>query len=383
MKNLGLVIICLLLFSCQPKNIKFGTEGGIDVNLDILRGVEIHTSDLFKSAHTIILETKPECIVGNVDDILVFEREFYLLDKKGKSLFVFDMNGKFIRRIGKLGRGPGEYLYIFDFTIDPLNREIYVLDNGEKIHKYTVEGTYIKSIQIDPNAKLPYFTSIQFFDGKIYAAPNQLRNTEDHLLYVIAPATGEILSGHLSMKDNMEWNLPVMNSVFFNRLHGVPKFVYPNMNKILSLDDNTPLMTFESKNFLLVTEIEEIKKQFPRLSSAMRLKILQGIYNYMETEDLIFLCYFLNNKKEIIIYRKDEQNIYLANPFLNDLVYEKVNTIDIKCTDEKGAYEVVSMAQFDLYRNLILDNIDKREQLLDLKIEDANPVIFFYEFKDR
>lgn len=383
MKNIRFFLIFLLLFSCQPKNIKFGIDGGIAVNLDLLPGTELHASDLFKSVHSIILETKPECIIGSVDDILVFDKEFYLLDKKGKSLFVFDMNGKYIRRIGKFGHGPGEYLHIFDFTIDPLNREIYILDNGEKIHKYIVEGTRINSIQIDPRVKPPYFKCIQFFDGKIYAVPNQLRNAEDHLLYVIAPTTGKILSGYLSMKDNMEWSLPVMHSVFFNRLHGVPKFVYPCMNKILSLDDNTPLVSFESKNFLIAEEIEDIKKRFPRLSPAMQLKIMQGLYNYMETKDLILLCYFLNNKKEIIIYRKDEQNFYLANPFFNDLVYDKVNTIDIKCIDEKGAYEIVSMAQFDLYRNLILDNIDKREQLLALNVENANPVIFFYEFKNR
>jgi hypothetical protein len=57
--------------------------------------------------------------------------------------------------------------------------------------------------------------------------------------------------------------------------------------------------------------------------------------------------------------------------------------VNIKCFDEQGAYEVVSMAQFGYYnKDSLLDGIDKREQLLSLNGED-NPIIFCYEFKDQ
>jgi hypothetical protein len=383
MKNISLFIICLILCACQQKNSQTGTENGIVINLDMLRGMEIRASDLFKSARTIILETKPECIIGSVDELQVFDREFYLLDRKGKSLFVFDLEGKFIRRIGKFGRGPGEYSLMHDFTLDPLNREIYVLDNGDKIHKYSVEGAYINSIQLRPEEKLPHFRCIQYFEGKIYAAANQLRNENYHILYVIDPASGKILSGHFSIADNKGWDLPVADAVFFNRLRGVPRFIYSQMNTVLSLDDLVPLIRFESEHLLLVAEIEEIKRNFQKLSPEMQLKTLQGVHNYMETEDFILLCYVLGNEKRTVVYRKDTEKVYLAEPFTNDFVSDHVHIVNIKCFDEKGAYEVVSMSQFSYYnKDSLLDSIDRREQLLSLNGED-NPIIFCYEFKDK
>jgi hypothetical protein len=40
---------------------------------------------------------------------------------------VFDRNGKFIRKIGSIGRGPGEYVHYFNFTVDENSESVYVI----------------------------------------------------------------------------------------------------------------------------------------------------------------------------------------------------------------------------------------------------------------
>ena len=384
MKEKRVYIYLIFLFFCtcqQSKQDRF--KGGIIINLDTAQEIEIRTSNLFKSVRPIILETKSESLIANVSEILVFDEKMFIFDNRGKSLLVFDMDGKFIRRIGGIGKGPGEYTLISDFTIDPEKREIYVLVNAGRIHKYNVDGAYVNSIQISREDNVPNFKYIQYFDGKIYSAANQLIRDNYHILYQIDPKTGKILKGYFSLEDNLGWNLIVGQAVFFNRLHGIPKFIYPCMNTIISLDNVAPFMILKSEKWVHTSEIEKIKQQTDQLLSWQQLVLKKKagvLQNYMETKDRIFFCYFENMKIRTAMYHKDEQSIYLANPFINDLLYEQRKHFDFRYTDEKGAYEVILMEQFFMSKDLFLGNDHMRKQLQTLN-EESNPVIFFYEFK--
>jgi len=46
-----------------------------------------------------------------------------------KGLYAFNKEGKFIRKYGNRGNGPGEYLSIKDFTIDTENEIVYLMDD--------------------------------------------------------------------------------------------------------------------------------------------------------------------------------------------------------------------------------------------------------------
>jgi hypothetical protein len=59
------------------------------------------------------------------------------------SLLVFDRTGAFVRKIGKKGRGPGEYGRLWDFDVD--SEHIYLYDYRQKISKYDLQGNFIES----------------------------------------------------------------------------------------------------------------------------------------------------------------------------------------------------------------------------------------------
>ena len=56
--------------------------------------------------------------------IIFLNNLLYISDKLTNTLFVFDNTGKFIRVISNKGNGPGEYINITDFAVNPENSEI-------------------------------------------------------------------------------------------------------------------------------------------------------------------------------------------------------------------------------------------------------------------
>jgi len=383
MKNIVILISFLFACSCQYKNRQMPENKGIVVDLDVYEDKNFKASDIFKNCRTIILETKIECLIGNISDIQVYDGKIFIHDKTiGKSLLVFDMNGKFICRIGNFGRGPGEYSNINDATIDQDNKVVYVLDSHRKILlKYSLEGEYISSVSIkEDNVS---FRSIQYFDGKIYASIQHTKKNDDNLLKLIDPVSGKVIKGYLTMEDNKGWNGAESEYGFFHRAHRTPRYTRSFMNYIFSLENMTiPHVTFESKNFANRTLVDEIKTKnvIEQKSTLLRTRKIYGIQNFIETKDFIFFQ-FDHGQTSTGLYRKYEETTTIGF-FKNDLLYKTGCLLTPRCTDDKGAYEAVAMDQFLLYyKDLLLDDVDKRDQLLALD-ENSNPIIFYYEFKD-
>ena len=124
----NLLIICaLLIISCNIKKDKNSeissthtNKNFIEINIDRLdTEKKISFSSVFKSYKLIPLETSENCLIGRIDELKVFDDTLYVLDRNiAKALFVFDNKGRFIRKIGRLGKGPGEYIIPRSFTID-------------------------------------------------------------------------------------------------------------------------------------------------------------------------------------------------------------------------------------------------------------------------
>lgn len=63
---------------------------------------------------------------------------------------VFDRDGRHLRKIQRKGRGPGEYLELSAFDIDPEHRLLYILDRQSNlIIIYDFEGKFERRIQLD------------------------------------------------------------------------------------------------------------------------------------------------------------------------------------------------------------------------------------------
>jgi len=108
-------------------------------------------SSIGKKIEYIPLETTPNSIIGSLNGVglslakIIFSNSFIFISD-GEKLLQFDRSGKFIKQIGTVGRGPGQYLEPIDFCIDEKKSNIYVI-NGRSVMEFDFDGQYKGSSQ--------------------------------------------------------------------------------------------------------------------------------------------------------------------------------------------------------------------------------------------
>lgn len=109
----------------------------------------INTTDIFELVDFIPLETKPECLTG-IGRVVLTEDEIYLFSQDQQGVLMFDREGNFLRKIGKLGRGPGEFCVALPLDILHRHNSVYVIDIGcFKVVEYSADGTNARDILLE------------------------------------------------------------------------------------------------------------------------------------------------------------------------------------------------------------------------------------------
>lgn len=108
----------LLLGGCSGA----GKEPDIPVfNIDVEQEpVDIQQTGLFGDVRVVPLETTDSALIGRIDKAVLAGDRIYVADywSGEPALFVYDTTGRFIGRCGRQGRGPGEFVQLWDFFVD-------------------------------------------------------------------------------------------------------------------------------------------------------------------------------------------------------------------------------------------------------------------------
>ena len=106
---------------------------------------DISLNILSKQLKYVVLETSPDCLLRKINHIVFTEQFIFISDFD--ALYKFGRNGKFIQKIGKTGRGPGEYRNVFTFALDKLQNKIF-LNNWGIMQEYDFDGNYIRALDV-------------------------------------------------------------------------------------------------------------------------------------------------------------------------------------------------------------------------------------------
>ncbi len=143
----SIIIICLI--SCDS------TQSADRIDESRATTIKIATNNGTPDLDSIVrnhkftrLETSEECLVGEVYKLSCRNKKYYILDRHlQKALFVFDEEGKFRNRIGRRGRGPGEFIEPTDFIVSDSTVTVFDMF-GHKLLYYNPDGTFIRSVRL-------------------------------------------------------------------------------------------------------------------------------------------------------------------------------------------------------------------------------------------
>lgn len=134
-KKLLSLILLSAMFSCGS-NTKVVEDSELIV-LDDKSVVSDTTFNIYdnltKSTRCVPLEETPETMFRRVIDIFVDDGFIFVYgDVKPHGLRKFDINGKYITRIGEEGNANNEFLDISNALIDKTRNEILIVDDTKK-----------------------------------------------------------------------------------------------------------------------------------------------------------------------------------------------------------------------------------------------------------
>ena len=330
----------------------------------------LHLSDIADSLSYIKLATDTSNLIGVIDKIIPLKDRILIVDKDiTQTIYIFDKSGKFIRKINKKGRGPGEYLSLNDVAVDVSHNRLIVHDDmAQKISIFTYEGEFIEKIRLDfittsiaylGNNRLACYCD--YINNPNYSirskSPNlilfdlQTRKTQSKLFFNSTinrlGITGLInnLSSTYS-NDTVHLIMPLNDTVYSICNNKVQPEYYVDLGV-------TPQMrelqrTASSSKSAQEASQEDSKPQYP------------VICNMLESDSVVYLFYRHNNKSYYGFYNprrktfKEGVRIWEKNtdnriPVVNDL--DKTIPFMPMATDGKNFYYVMESFYFDYFRN--------------------------------
>lgn len=120
-------------------------------------------SNQLEISSTTSFETTNESVFAEPTKVLISKHNFYLYDRSLQQILSFDLNGKFLGKLDKKGKGPEEYLDLRDFQIIT-DKRISIL-TYDKVMYYDLGFKYVDSYRIGINENpLYYLNPTQFYE---------------------------------------------------------------------------------------------------------------------------------------------------------------------------------------------------------------------------
>ena len=169
------IACCIILstLSCDSK----GKTDFLTILADPDTDAPLALSEISEKIEAIELEVTDESLIQKVSRIL-YSSDFIIV-QEWKSIMLFDKNGKFIRRIGSEGQGPGEYVSINSIAADFDSKKIFVFSVDDKFLCYDFEGNFVKQSPIGyyPRARNAY---ANYIDNKLLFFPESFIVIEEN-----------------------------------------------------------------------------------------------------------------------------------------------------------------------------------------------------------
>lgn len=261
-----------------------------------------------------VVNLEPEESIDNLNDTIYFRQmgqilyknnRFYLLDSDIRDIIICDSNFKFVKRLSKRGRGPGEYLYTSDVNLNNYGN-IVLRDQHSVFKEYDNQANFIKKIE----------SSIQVQDGRFIIDHKNSYYTCSTKSYLPILKLNEY--GDTTISFGLRYNYP--GNEFFTKGSQNRHLFETKDNKIIAVGTIIPSIELYTPNGELVFQHEI---NYPQLQANFEA-------NYEKTKD---------SPNSIVGLYSD---VYYFEDMLYLLYWERLDTKDRVNLDKMLVYKIES-----------------------------------------
>lgn len=382
--------ILLMCMSCHSSLTK-RTEGEhilsdttlIHITVDPAGGEAVAFDSLIDNISFIRLATNDQCLIGEVNQVLCTGNLIFILDTFiANSVYCFDKQGHFIRKIGNVGEGPGEYLRLCNIALTGDQKQI-VLYDWSRLHYYDLEGNFVKD-----ESPTFYVNDIKFMTNNFLVGFNDSgsNDTSGQRMLTVHNEDLELIYNEFPTYHTSAFHL----SPNMYPLRQFGKYIYLN-----NPWTNSVYLIKEDKCHEIY-RLDIVGGGFPEIAENMDADTFSKIKNTRITfDDYVVLkdhalFYFHQDGftwSPFVVYSHKTKQTYkcsgaTSNPLF--FAHSPGNVPPIRYNDEtflvaKSAVKVMEMKESIFNSPLITD--PQLTQLYDGLTEDSNPVLFLLHVK--
>lgn len=367
--------------------------------------VEVGISEIVSDFDFIPLEMKEDCLIGSIMALSVINDRLMVSTQQYPSpapIYMFDLDGIFIREVGNGGSGPGEHSEQIVRSIH--GSDIIIVNFQKKVQVFDLSGNFIKDVK-KPFNKMgdayAYTDTVYFSTGTLTGHPFY---KGDSVMIVFHDSKGRVIKniprqiyppgvqngftpndwGNSIYRYEKQWNLymPGLDTLYrIENMNLIPKLVFDfggmrnDYNKIIN-----PEEMIGQYEFSIVGENENcwiFRNQKITKAEVRKVQPNSWLTNFDSYVELVFI-----NKKDYTCKR-----IRLIDDIWGLANSRSVNRYSRFIDSNRFVYEMQASDIKVLISEKLQDNglgpeIRLRLKDLDSHIrEESNPVLFIYRLK--
>ena len=340
-------------------------------------------SDFFEIENHIALQTSDSSVLQTIRKIYIAANKIFILTWGDTQVMVFDINGKFLNKIGTFGRGPDEYSYVVDFSVSSDGETICLYDKGfKKTFYYDIQGALLFTKELD--ADLETFMILPGGNIVGYSYLNHVLPLNDTIYQLWYFNTdSKVVDGCLPVSKNVLGNTIGLPSTFNSTTSG-NYFIPYTQNIVYKISENpfkiSPVYRIDFKDRSMPENILELPRK--EMNEAFeKAFVLNG--EFIGTKDLLFNIYSSELRKFLVaIYNLKKEKHVLIN---SDKLWDSANELLLKVDIQNTYYGKDRLIALTDPVNILSHDYQNSKSLgfnLKQKVKETdNPILVIYKEK--
>lgn len=359
---------------------------------------DLAMSDLVESITYIPLETTTDCLMGYVPRVKISKNYIFANCAQSKSAYLFDKNGKFLRKISRVGQGPGEYLAINGLALNEEKNELIIADFGRLLY-FDLNGQFIKKAEIEESTndfiidfcgdKLLTFIPSGFFTDSLYSVytVRAMKGKDFAVTQREIPSQPVVITGKHKNEKVAYVNLNPLSCYWYNnKLHVKENTLNDTIYQINERLEFVPQYIVNVGNYAITAAIRGDGERF---SDLIYDKV--GLIHVNETDNYLLISYKYLGKMVYCYHEKaagETKRFKSGDKIPNNFDGGVGFVPNRNAQQNKTCYQVINAEDFIKAAAVKKTNlkgakadIDQMNRIANKLVEDDNPVIAILNFK--